>query len=94
MKAFKKVYKKPTPVYSIKGAIGHTLGAAGLVEAIVALKVLQERVVPSTVGLENIDPEAKGWVSLSPRKLKKSAVILNNCGFGGINAALVLRDYA
>lgn len=92
IKAFKKVYKKPIPVYSIKGAIGHTLGAAGLVETIVALKVLQERIIPVTVGLENIDREAKGWVSLTPRKLKKNTVILNNCGFGGINAALILKN--
>ena len=91
IKAFRKVYKRPLPVYSLKGAIGHTLGAAGLVEAIAALMVLQEKVIPATVGLENIDREAKGWVSLSPRKLKKNAVILNNCGFGGINAALILK---
>ncbi len=91
IKAFRKIYKRPLPAYSIKGAIGHTLGAAGLVEAIVALMILQEKVIPATVGLENIDREAKGWVSLFPRKLKKNTVILNNCGFGGINAALVLR---
>ncbi len=93
IKAFKKIYKKSVPIYSIKGAIGHTLGAAGLIEAIVALKVLQEKIIPATVGLENIDQEAKGFVSLSQRKLKKNAVMLNNCGFGGINAALVLRNY-
>jgi 3-oxoacyl-[acyl-carrier-protein] synthase II len=91
MKAFKKVYKNPIPIYSIKGAIGHTLGAAGLVEAIVALKVLQENIIPATVGLVNIDSEAQNWVSLSSRKLKKGMVILNNCGFGGINAAVILK---
>lgn len=93
IKAFKKIYKKSVPIYSIKGAIGHTLGAAGLIEAIVALKVLQEKIIPATVGLENVDQEAKGLVYLFPRKLKKDVVMLNNCGFGGINAALVLRNY-
>lgn len=92
IKAFKEVYKKSIPVYSIKGAIGHTLGAAGLAEAIVALKVLKEKVIPATVGLENIDPEAKAWVSLSERKLKNNSLMLNNCGFGGINTALILKN--
>jgi len=93
IEAFKKVYKKPISVYSIKGAVGHTLGAAGLIETIVALKAQEEGSIPATVGLKNIDPEAKGWVSASPQKLKKKTVILNNCGFGGINAALVLKSH-
>lgn len=91
IKAFKKVYKKHLPAYSIKGAIGHTLGAAGLIEAVILLKVLQEKIIPATVGLKNIDPEAKGWVSLSAREFNKGMGILNNCGFGGINAALILK---
>jgi 3-oxoacyl-[acyl-carrier-protein] synthase II len=93
MKAFKKVYPKAVPTYSIKGAIGHTLGAAGLIEVIVAFKALEEGLIPATVGLKDIDPEAKGWVSTSPQKLKKKIAVLNNCGFGGINAALALKNY-
>jgi len=92
LKAFKKVYKKSLPLYSLKGAIGHTLGAAGLVETIVALKVLQERIVPATLGLENIDPEARGWAFKSAQKLKEGRVALNNCGFGGINSVLILEN--
>ena len=91
IKAFQKVYKKAIPVYSIKGAIGHTLGAAGLIEVILALKAVQERLIPATVGLQDIDPEAKGWVSTSPQKIKQKTIVLNNCGFGGINAALILK---
>ncbi len=91
--AYKKIFKnKPLPVYSIKGGTGHTLGAAGLIESILALKVLQEKTIPGTVGLKDIDPQAIGWVSPLPVKLKKPALILNNCGFGGVNAALILKD--
>ena len=93
IKAFKQVYKKAVPAYSIKGAIGHTLGAAGLIEVAVALKVLKERIIPATVGLRHIDSEAKGWVSVLPKKLKKNVIVLNNCGFGGINAVLILKKY-
>src|SRR5205807_1485306 len=44
------------PVNSIKGAIGHTLGAAGAFEAVLCLQVLAERIVPPTVGLAAVDP--------------------------------------
>ena len=93
MKAYKSIFEdKPIPLYSIKGALGHTMGAAGLIETIIALKALQEKIIPQTVGLKDIDPEAEGWVSSGKRKLEKSAILLNNAGFGGVNAALVLRQ--
>ena len=93
IKAFRKFYKNALPVYSIKGAIGHTLGAAGLIEVALALKVQLEKVVPATVGLRHPDLEAEGWVSLFPQRLRKDTIVLNNCGFGGINAVLILKRY-
>ena len=91
--AFKNIFKnKAVPVYSIKGGTGHTLGSAGLIETIVALKVQQEKIAPPTVGLKDPDAQALGWASPLAQKLKQSAIILNNCGFGGINAALILKD--
>jgi 3-oxoacyl-[acyl-carrier-protein] synthase II len=93
LSAFKNIFKNKTiPVYSIKGGTGHTLGSAGLIETITALKVGQEKTIPPTVGLKDIDEQAIGWVSLLAKKLKQSTIILNNCGFGGINAALVLKN--
>ncbi|MFH0917699.1 MAG: beta-ketoacyl-[acyl-carrier-protein] synthase family protein [Candidatus Omnitrophota bacterium] len=93
LSAFKNIFKHQTiPVYSIKGGAGHTLGAAGLIETILALKVQQEKNIPGTVGLKNIDPLAAGWVSPLAKKLKQSTILLNNCGFGGINAALILKN--
>jgi len=90
--AFRNIFKDKTiPLYSIKGGTGHTLGAAGLIETILALKVQQELIVPPTVGLKDIDPQATGWVSCSAKKLKQPTVMINNCGFGGINAALILK---
>lgn len=93
MKAYKSVFENRTvPLYSIKGAVGHTMGAAGLIETVIALRVLEERIIPPTVGLIDVDPEAKDWASLEKRRLEKDVVLLNNSGFGGVNAALVLRQ--
>ena len=90
--AFNQVFKNRfLPAYSIKGGTGHTLGAAGLIETIVALKIQQEKIIPPTVGLKNSDPQAVGRVSSSTKKLKQSTLMLNNCGFGGVNAVLILK---
>ncbi len=51
MRAFHAVFKEPVPVYSVKGGIGHTMGAAGLVEMIIALRSLREKIVPPTVNM-------------------------------------------
>ena len=51
---------RSVPVNSIKGAIGHTLGAAGALEAVLCVEVLRRGVVPPTVGLDEIDPACAG----------------------------------
>lgn len=92
MKAFKKVFgQRPVPVYSMKGGIGHTMAAAGLIEAVIALKSLEEQKIPPTVGLNRVDEEAKGWVSGESRKTSGDYALSTNSGFGGVNAALLLK---
>lgn len=79
------------PVYSVKGGIGHTMGAAGLVEIIMALRALRERRVPPTVGLRNPDEDARGWVSDQEQPLRAGrAALITNAGFSGINAAMIV----
>jgi 3-oxoacyl-[acyl-carrier-protein] synthase II len=91
IRAFNSVFSDRKPMYSIKGGIGHTMGAAGLVELIIALKALREGKVPPTVNLKEADPEAMGWVSTEYRPVQKNSVaLMTNAGFGGINSALVL----
>ena len=94
MKAFKLIFDEtgPVPTYSVKGGTGHTMGAAGLVEACVAVKSLEEKIVPSTVNLSVADPEAQGWVSDKSCRMEKGTVLSTNSGFGGINAAIVLCE--
>ena len=78
------------PIYGVKGAIGHTLGAAGGIEAVIGLLCLRAGVIPPTVGFRNPEPGAEGLVSAAPAALAGDAILLGNAGFGGINAALVL----
>ncbi len=94
MKAFSTVFgDNKCPVYSIKGAIGHTLVTAGLIEAIIALRSLKEGVIPPTVNLEEVDEDARGRVFAASCSIPKNKMALStNSGFGGINAALILSE--
>jgi len=92
IKAFKTVFEtRPIPTYSIKGGTGHTMGAAGLIEIIVAFQSLEKRIVPPTVNISDIDEEAQGWVSSKPCEFDSTVTVSTNSGFGGINATVVLK---
>lgn len=89
--AFRQLFdERPVPVHSVKGALGHTMGAAGALEAALCLRALAEGVAPPTVGLREPDPAAEGWVLPEPVAFGGDVVLTTNSGFGGINAALVL----
>lgn len=79
-------------VNGIKGAIGHTLGAAGALEAVLCVEVLARGVVPPTVGLEDIDPAcaALDLVCGAPRPQPACVALSTSSGFAGANAAIVL----
>jgi 3-oxoacyl-[acyl-carrier-protein] synthase II len=79
------------PVNSIKGAIGHTLGAAGAFEAVMCLRVLGEDTIPPTAGLERVDPACAGLdlVHGAARAHRTSVALSTSSGFAGANAALV-----
>ena len=89
--AFRQIFgNRKVPVFSIKGAIGHTLGAAGGIEVAVGMKALSCQVAPPTVGLRTPMDEAMGWVSTGSASFSGDYLLTTNSGFGGINAALVL----
>jgi 3-oxoacyl-[acyl-carrier-protein] synthase II len=91
LNAFRQVFgERKVPMYSIKGAIGHTLGAAGGIEIILGLKTLSTRTVPPTVGFSNPEKGAEGQVSSGPQTISGDYLLTTNSGFGGVNAALVL----
>jgi 3-oxoacyl-[acyl-carrier-protein] synthase II len=79
-------------VSSTKSMTGHLLGAAGGVEALICAKALQTGEVPPTINYEQPDPECDlDYVPNVKRAAPLRVVLSNNLGFGGQNAALVLR---
>jgi 3-oxoacyl-[acyl-carrier-protein] synthase II len=91
MKAFKSVFENPLPVYSLKGGFGHTMGAAGIIEVIVAAESLKEGIILPTIGLIQPDEEAEGWVYKNRQNDNSKYCISVNAGFGGINSAVIIE---
>jgi len=79
------------PIFSIKGALGHTLGAAGGIETLVSARILTEDDVPPTTGFRQGEPRTEGRVSAEKQKTTKKCILTSNSGFGGVNAALILE---
>ncbi|MET8131792.1 MULTISPECIES: beta-ketoacyl-[acyl-carrier-protein] synthase family protein [unclassified Streptomyces] len=80
-------------VTSAKGAVGHSLGAAGAIEAALTVLTLENQTVPPTANLENLDPEIElDVVTKSPRVQRIDVAVSNSFGFGGQNAVLVLTS--
>ena len=81
-------------VSSIKGQIGHCLGAAGAIEAIMTIKALNEGIIPPTINVENQDPECDlDVIPNIARKVELTTVMSNNFGFGGTNGSVIFKKY-
>ena len=81
------------PVSSTKSSIGHLLGAAGAVEAVVCLMALREQWLPPTATLEQPDPLCAFPLVQKPTAARLEYALTNSFGFGGANATLVLRRW-
>lgn len=80
----------PPPLSSIKGATGHSLGAAGAIEAVIATLVIERGLLPANTGCHTPDP-ALGLTPLPhPTRKPLHRVLSNSFGFGGNNAAIVV----
>ena len=93
--AIEKVFGAPghlgPPVTSIKGVTGHSLGAAGAIEAVAVALTLERALIPPTVGLEELDPEIHlDIVTGAPRPFTPGPVLSNSFGFGGHNGCVVI----
>ncbi len=94
--AIKQVFNgsaTPPPVSSTKSHIGHLLGAAGAVEALVCVEAVRRGVLPPTINYEQPDPECDlDYVPEGPREAPGLELALSNSfGFGGQNACLAVR---
>jgi 3-oxoacyl-[acyl-carrier-protein] synthase II len=82
------------PVSSTKSMMGHLLGAAGGVEAGLIALALRDQVIPPTANYEKPDPECDlDYVSNAARRIEVKYALSNSFGFGGTNAALLLKRY-
>lgn len=82
------------PVSGVKGTTGHLMGAAGALEAALCVQTLRHGLIPPTVNCDEIDPACKGInVVRDTTRMARAAVAVSlSLGFGGHNAALVLRN--
>ncbi len=75
---------------STKGHTGHTLGAAGIVEAIISVLAIRDGLLPGSPHTETIDPEFRGRYQLVSEPARIDRVLSNSFGFGGSNCSLIL----
>jgi 3-oxoacyl-[acyl-carrier-protein] synthase-1 len=88
-KAVAAVFGSGTPCSSTKGYTGHTLGAAGGVEASIALLALEHGLAPPSLNLQTQDPALQAKLLREPLRTELKVVASNSFGFGGSNASLV-----
>ena len=87
--AVTSVFGPTTPSSSTKGATGHTLGAAGALEAVICAIALQNDLMPGGVNTLRLDPTLTTHYVRENRRVKLSHILSNSFGFGGTNCSLV-----
>lgn len=96
--AVKRVFgpdAKVLPLSSIKSMVGHLIGAAGAVEAVALALTLHSNAIPPTINLKVRDPECDlDYVPNTAREMPVKVAVSTSFGFGGQNAALVMRRFA
>jgi 3-oxoacyl-[acyl-carrier-protein] synthase II len=98
LQAIRTTFGDHAPTLSItanKSMVGHTLGAAGAIEAIATIQTMREGCVPPTINLHDPDPAADG-LNLTPNVAQRHDVpiaLSNSFGFGGQNTALIFRRW-
>ncbi len=87
-------YAKKIPISANKSMIGHLLGAAGSIEAVITVLAMEHGIIPPTINLTHPDPECDlDYVPNQARKAAITTAVSNSFGFGGHNSVLVFRRY-
>jgi 3-oxoacyl-[acyl-carrier-protein] synthase-1 len=79
------------PISSTKGVTGHTLGAAGITDAIVAIQALEHQTMPPSANLRELDPQLGLDVVTDARRGELRYAMTNSFGFGGTNCSLIFH---
>jgi 3-oxoacyl-[acyl-carrier-protein] synthase-1 len=87
--AVTRVFGRATPCSSTKGWTGHTLGAAGITEAVIAALCLEHGFIPASLNTRNPDPRLTARLLLDSREQPVHTVLSNSFGFGGSNCSLL-----
>jgi 3-oxoacyl-[acyl-carrier-protein] synthase II len=91
-KAVKEIFDSPPPISSTKSLLGHMMGAAGSVEAVICVLSMRDNKAHPTVNLDEPDPECDlDYISDGAREIEINTVLSNSFGFGGHNACLVFK---
>lgn len=90
-KAVFSIFGSGVPSSSTKGWTGHTLGAAGITEAVVSALAIQQQYAPENLNLDRLDTDIKSNILLKPLETPINAVLTNSFGFGGSNACMILE---
>jgi 3-oxoacyl-[acyl-carrier-protein] synthase-1 len=96
IKAVREVFGDNIPVInSTKSLSGHSLGAAGVQEAIYSLLMMENNFIAASANIENLDPEVAGVPIALERKddVELNTIMSNSFGFGGTNATLIFERY-
>ena len=94
MKAALGTHAYKVAISSTKSMLGHMLGAAGGIEAVLSALSIKSQIAPPTINLENQDPECDlDFVPNNARTMKIDVAISNSFGFGGTNGTLVFKRY-
>jgi 3-oxoacyl-[acyl-carrier-protein] synthase II len=85
----------PVPVSSTKSMMGHSLGAAGAIEAVVCLLALQHQFLPPNINFRSPDEEVDLDIVANQSRLARMKTALSNSfGFGGTNASILMQRFA
>ncbi|MFA5155775.1 MAG: beta-ketoacyl-ACP synthase II [Candidatus Omnitrophota bacterium] len=82
------------PISSTKSMVGHSIGAAGAIEAVACCLAIEDQIAPPTINYENPDPECDlDYVPCQPRQVKIKNILSNSFGFGSNNACLIFSKF-
>ena len=94
-RATNELFGRNIPISSLKSYTGHTLGACGALESIVAIHMMNDNWFAPTLNLEQLDPECPelDYIVKTGKVMDCEYVMSNNFAFGGINTSLIFRKY-
>ncbi|MDA8390182.1 MAG: beta-ketoacyl-ACP synthase [Gammaproteobacteria bacterium] len=82
------------PASSLKGALGHTLGAAGLAGVVLTAEAMAEGLIPATTNTHTVDPLLRCAIAVAPGRRTMRRALINAFGFGGSNSTLIIESIA